>query len=109
MYVNRRPIRMNSHRIQRSFHKINLKSLKNGIDALNFRDFPEVIRKGFIKNFKLEQPAEEFECNIYVKGEMTIILFLKRSERVTELLDLNRKYVCGPMRVLPNGRAKYFV
>lgn len=74
---------------------------------VNARDLIEAKRHGTINGLKFD--AKEFTCETCLKGKMTRAPFPKKSNRVTELLDLIHSDVCGPMRVESMGKAKYFI
>lgn len=75
---------------------------------LNLKDLREAVRNGTIHGLSIDDVSEDFDCEICLRSKMTRPSFPKESKRETEIGDIIHSDVCGPMRVLSNGKARYF-
>lgn len=73
------------------------------------RDISKAIRSRLVKGIQLQNFDEKLDCDVCLRGKMTRTLFLKKSECQTKILDLVHTDVCGPMREIFLGGARYFV
>ena len=62
-----------------------------------------------VRGMKIDRSKTGLDCEICIKGKMTKMSFPKKSERVSEKLEIVHSDLCGPMRVESNGKARYFV
>ncbi|KAK2578748.1 hypothetical protein KPH14_012274 [Odynerus spinipes] len=76
---------------------------------VNAKDLLDAVRGKIIRGVDLPIRETELEYEICIRGKMTRTPFPKRSMRETELLEIIHSDVCGPMKTILNGRAKYFV
>jgi len=81
----------------------------NRLGHLNLHDLREAIEKGAISGIKQADLKGEMNCEICIQGKIARPPFPRESKRATKLLDIIHTDVCGPMRILSNGEAKYFV
>ncbi|KMQ87943.1 retrovirus-related pol polyprotein from transposon tnt 1-94 [Lasius niger] len=75
---------------------------------LNARDLQAAIRKGRVEGI---EPGNFISnnCDICPEGKMARSPFPIKSERSTEILDLVHTDLCGPMKVISIGGAKYIL
>lgn len=77
---------------------------------LNEADLRKLISKGMAVGFPTKLPKEPLVCEICILGKQVRTPFPKSSENKSEnVLDRIHSDVCGPMRILSIGGAKYFV
>lgn len=85
-----------------------LKLWYDRLGHLNVCNLREAIEKGKISGKQMDLKGT-LNCEICIQGKMARPMFPKVSKRTTKILDLIHTDVYGPMRLLSNSGAKYFV
>lgn len=66
-------------------------------------------KRGLFRGMNLPEISNDMPCEICLKGKMTALPTIKKSERKSDLLEIIHTDVCGPMRCESLGKLKYFV
>ncbi|TPX52862.1 hypothetical protein PhCBS80983_g06433, partial [Powellomyces hirtus] len=79
-------------------------------EHLNHQSIQLMARKGLVQGMEAVRVLETTPCSTCALGKATKLPFPKeRTSRASEVLELVHSDVCGPMRTLTIGRARYFV
>jgi len=79
---------------------------------LNLQSLREAMKSGAIRGISIKDVSDiskDFTCEVCLQGKMSRRPFPKKSERESNLGDLIHSDICGPMRVISNGKSRYFM
>lgn len=79
------------------------------LEHVNKRCLSEMVKKQIVKNIKFKPGDVNVPCEICIKGKQTRLPFQETHSRSKNKLEIVHADLCGPMRTVSKGGAKYFL
>lgn len=76
---------------------------------LNEKDLIQMLGENMVSGIKFDKSLRLSKCDVCLAGKIASTPFPKRESTTNQPLEIIHTDVCGPMRTISNGGARYFI